>query len=288
MNFHSTLTAPFTADTPYDPQQMVGQRAMALLVGFVAIGLPSILYLGPKFLPGCERYSISHFYYSPFWGGIFIGMLTFIGAYLIAYKGETFWEKVAATVAGICAFGVAFLPAANHGCLERTEFRARAFANFKLDDAGVATLVSAPDAPDFFRLQDGMRVLGIEVASMHYISAMLLFSILAIFCLLVFTRTIDDRHKTGDTLKTTKRSRNWIYVTCGLVIVLSIGMLAWEFFATRGSTQINTPWNLARKTFLWEAVALYAFGTSWLVKGRLLRIFRDDIEHHELAIKSAA
>lgn len=267
-----------------DKQQ---QRTFALIVGIIAVALPSILLLGPMLGSGCPRYSISHFYYSPFYGGIFIGFLTFIGTFLLVYRG-TRDETYTTTFAGLCAFGVAFLPTGGHGCLRPMgdAFRARAFLQFNVDDRGIASLKLSEDErgqlllqnADHFTLLDEPLHFGLNFTDLHYLSAAGLFFVLLYFCFVVFVRQ-GRRHTTdGVHLTTIKKVRNTIYVLCGSVIYLSILNLGLEAYRNGGSGEIYTAWNLARSTFWWEAVALWAFGISWLVKGRFVPWLIDDSE----------
>ena len=61
------------------------QRRLAILVGCVAFGLPIVMMIGTFYGNTCFRQSISHYYYAQFLGTLFVGMLVFIGGFLIAY-----------------------------------------------------------------------------------------------------------------------------------------------------------------------------------------------------------
>ena len=83
----------------------------------------------------------------------------------------------------------------------------------------------------------------------HYISAVVLFGMFAVFCLWLF------RLGTTDPAPADKRRRNHTYVACGIVILIS---MAWAGIAHWKNYPIFIP----------ESVALTAFAVSWLIKGR--------------------
>jgi heme A synthase len=94
------------------------------------------------------------------------------------------------------------------------------------------------------------------VSTTHYVSAAILFACFAVFSLLLFTK--HDRRKG---LTGWKRFRNVLYVTCGIVIVLCVIWIAsvcWRNWSDHGERPIFWP----------EAIALWAFAASWLIKGR--------------------
>lgn len=94
--------------------------------------------------------------------------------------------------------------------------------------------------------------------SIHYIAAALLFTSFAVFSLWLFRRTDVPE---GELLPPDKRFRNRVYAVCGAVIIACI---LWA-----GSSRI---W--PHPIFWPEAIALWAFALSWLIKGRA---------HHTLA-----
>jgi hypothetical protein len=84
----------------------------------------------------------------------------------------------------------------------------------------------------------------------HYISAAIMFLILAYFCLCFYHRAFSKGHSEA-------RIRTLIYGTCGFLIILSIGVLALDNVF---DWSIKTP-NII---FIFENVGLSAFGVSWL------------------------
>ncbi|MGB3245366.1 MAG: hypothetical protein WBB25_12590 [Sulfitobacter sp.] len=270
------------APDPDPKYATIDQRELAMIVGLVALCLPGVLllasligYLVPDSMPHlqtCFRDSISHFYYAQFWGGLFIGALVFIATYLFVYKGEDTHkvEGKLATFAGFAALGVAIFPTSHHGCA-RSSFTSRAFANFGPVDGSEGTLgiILRPDLIGYFEL--------IPLSQwIHYFCALFLFAFLAWFAFFVFT-TVDDHQRNPDgSLKPEKLMRNRLYYFCGGVMVVAI--LALIAHAVFGSHVEGNRWNALNATFWCEAFALWAFGISWMVKGRFFEKLEDEAE----------
>lgn len=252
-----------------DPYATINQRTLAFFVGLVALGLPIIMLFGVfnPYWPTCYRASISHYYYAPFLGGPFIGALVFIGTYLWVYQGEDKdgAEGRLATWAGVFAIGVALFPTSGFGC-DAESFTARAMVSFgpdpdHLDLIKVPPIDGLPDLAPYFQLTTFS-------ASVHYACAALLFSFLAWFALFVFTAVEPHQRNPDGSLKPTKIIRNSLYVACGSIMICCIlGMAA---YAALGAwTDLDLSWWPRNKlTFWFETVALWAFGLSWMVKGR--------------------
>ena len=163
--------------------------------------------------------SISAYYYS---GAVvaFVGMLVALALFLITYRGfenKYGWvDRLAARIAGCAALLVAFFP------------------------------TTAPDGyPELPWWTALSRVV-------HYLSAIVLFSMFALFCLWLF------RMSSTDPPPPDKRRRNLIYILCGIAILIGMG---WAAVAGRNEQPIFWP----------ESLALIAFAISWLVKGRAPR-----------------
>lgn len=195
------------------------------LIGYIGLALPLILWVIAGWRPTglSARWrpmdSISAYYYS---GAVaaFVGLLVALALFLITYRGfdnKYGWvDRLAARIAGCAALLVAFFP------------------------------TSAPDGfPKLPWWTPSNR-------AVHYIAAIVLFSMFALFCLWLFRLTASDPPPPD------KRRRNGIYVVCGIVILISMtwaGVAGWK----------------ERPIFWPESLALIAFAVSWLVKGRAPR-----------------
>ena len=96
----------------------------------------------------------------------------------------------------------------------------------------------------------------------HVASALGLFSTLAYFCLVLFT-------KSGPTRTPKKEKRNRVYVACGWTMVVSIllaGLASWLLDAETIAA--------IKPVFYLESIAIGAFSISWFTKGGTL--WRDD------------
>ncbi|KIN64441.1 putative lipoprotein [Sulfitobacter noctilucicola] len=259
----------------------VDQRRLAKIVGSVAILLPLVLlvaslvsYLVPQSYPyfrTCFRDSISHYYYAHFWGGPFIGSLVFIATYLFVYQGEDAGgaERKLSTGAGFAALGVAIFPTSHHGC-DQPGFAARAFADFGplTEPEKALTLIGRENVDQYFQMMPLAEWI-------HYGSALILFLFLAWFAFFVFTSVDDDQKNADGSLTDEKILRNRLYYACGTIMVASIvALVAHFFFGGKG----NGGWNAGNWTFWCEAFALWAFGISWMVKGRFFERLKDEAE----------
>lgn len=247
----------------------IDQRKLAGVVGLVALLLPTVMIIAAftqltPFERTCYRNSISHYYYAPFLGSIFIGALIFIGAYMLAYQGtkQRRVERRLSTAAGIAAMLVALFPTEGAGC-QSDGFRARAFLPFKRE-GDVQTPVADIPLDRFFQMFD-RDILGLQVSSavLHYAAAAALFAFLAWFSLKVFTKVDPHQRKADGTLTPQKRIRNALYYFTGGLILVCIGVMGVAAY-------FQWPWWQTNKlTFWFESIALWAFGAGWLVKARL-------------------
>lgn len=270
------ISAPFQPDPNHMYQDelkyMLDQRLLARLVGLIAVFLPLALAVDGM-LSACFFNSISHFYYSRFSGGLFVLGLGISGTFLIAYRGESKLENRLATLAGISAFLVAFFPTEGPGC-EMLGFEARIFANVggsNLTDANLGV----PEVGGIFTFAPSSF-------SIHIVAAAVFLLILAFFALVVFTRVVPQAHVGADgRLTRNKKIRNVLYAGAGFIIVASLAALSANVIWGLPSGQVNA-WDLANATFIFEAIALIAFGFSWMLKARFFGTWL--LDEHELAV----
>lgn len=264
------LSSPFQPDPDHmysdELQYMLDQRTLARIVGLIAICLPLILTVD-GLNSACFYNSLSHFYYSRFTGGLFVLGLGVSGTFLIAYRGESQAENRLATIAGIAAFLIAFFPTTGPGC-ESLGFEARIFAHVGGSALNDIALSGPAVGGVFTYLPSSFGI--------HIVSAGVFFAILAFFALVVFTRIVPCKHICEDgTLRANKRKRNILYGASGFIIVASMAALIANAIWGKPSGVPN-PWDLANATFIFEAVALVAFGASWLLKARFFGSFLED------------
>ncbi|EFL87568.1 hypothetical protein [Ahrensia sp. R2A130] len=225
---------------------MISQRFFASLIGVIAFGLPTFLVFG-SLVGGCFRNSLSHNYYSSFFGDVFVVSLAAMGLFLFAYRGRDGrggLEDKLATVAGIAALGVALFPTEGDG-LDGKACASRAF----VDSVGGVSF-------ELFA----------NVWMLHVAAAVYVFGFLAYYALFNFTKVHSaesvDAH---GNLTPAKRHRNRLYRASGIAILGCIALLGLHSWIGHGWTF----WHAINATFWIEALALVAFGTSWIVRGRV-------------------
>ena len=107
------------------------------------------------------------------------------------------------------------------------------------------------------------------ISSIHFVSATLLFATLSYFSIALFT--LSSKKPT-----TRKRKRNRLYMICGYAMIGSIvliGVYILVFEKRYPALQSFDP------VFWLESIALWAFGISWLTKGKAIL---NDVEINDL------
>ncbi|WP_108815062.1 hypothetical protein [Loktanella sp. Alg231-35] len=245
-------------EKPFDPNwvspdkdaALRSQRILISIIGLTAILLPPAVVIVDRFAPSpCFRDSLSHYFYSQRAGVVFVMTLAFIGTLLSSYRAEARFVRRLAIVAGMAGLLVAVFPTEGPGCTEAA-FTARMFGSINAETPMVVFATA-------FILFPG-------VGTIHYIAAFVLFAIMLYFCAIVFRRSgAQDRDPDTQALLVVKRKRNRIYAACALVIAAAMIVM--------GLSQIDAiSGYFSQRVILYgEAVALWAFGIAWLVKGRL-------------------
>ncbi|PPK66515.1 DUF998 domain-containing protein [Actinokineospora auranticolor] len=114
---------------------------------------------------------------------------------------------------------------------------------------GLAVFPTAPDNPI-----GGDTVIGV----LHAVFAVVFFLTLAYFSAVLFRRS-DDPNPTPR-----KVARNHVYLVCGIVIVVCLALVGVCGFLFESQMAAARP-------VLWlEALAIFAFGFSWLTKGEAI------------------
>ncbi len=227
---------------------------VAFGVGCVALGLPIVMQVS-SFVWNAAYASISHYYFTRFTGDVFVGALCFIGAFLLTYRGVTVAENVISKFAGFCAFGIAIFPTTGAGANKAMLF-GRVFGEFETNDLGDIVVESVR-----YKANPSESLLGL----LHYGSAALLFLVLCWFCFRVFTQERPSDRDAAGQLTPHKRRRNRIYYISGGVIALCLTLMVARLLF--GEDWLW--WDAHRLTFWVETAMLWAFGVSWLLKGRL-------------------
>jgi len=204
------------------------------------MALPVILWV---YLYICHVYnipleSISHYYYTRA-GTIFAIIVSLLAIFLIVYKGEEQVDFYISLTAGVFALCVLLFPTSNlcKKCIDN-------------DHIYCVTILPENEAREIF----------------HYISAGIFLSCLAVLSLFLFTKSNMPAIQRGPA----KITRNRIYRTCGIIMVLAILVMLFGGFLELIPKKF---YGANHITFWMEALAVEAFGFSWLVKGEAL--FKD-------------
>ncbi|THD76889.1 DUF998 domain-containing protein [Thalassobius vesicularis] len=199
-------------------------------LGYLGVGFPILLVIGGLLAEHAVAPSVSDYYHTTM-RDLFVGSLFAIGVFLISYKGHPLknGERLSDDLVATIA-GIA-------------AFGVAVFPNETVIPEHAATLSQA--------------IIGYKAAAIgHYVSAMIFLGSLAYFCLVKFA-------------KTAKPARRRIYLACGWYIVLAgVAATVASYFKVAG----NPDWRALvidwRVVFWLEASGIWAFGLSWLTKGR--------------------
>lgn len=267
-------------DQRYRPHPSYGSEVfnlkfLASLIGFAAILLPIFLLASTAF--GLCRYdSISHYYYAPFAGDIFVGMLFAVSALMLGYRGQHPSEAMLARLAAIFALGVVLFPTRGQGCQD-ADFFTRTFRQHPTDvDISAVEGISAAQT----LVEQSIAVLNTQafntsdlIGTLHFVSAGLLFCVLFWFSFAVFTRPCSDEQarNPGDAKKLRNKIYNWAaFFIFAMILILLSRFLYLQL--TGSSSDPDGWWQRYNVTFALEAIALIAFGVSWAVKGRVFGV----------------
>lgn len=97
---------------------------------------------------------------------------------------------------------------------------------------------------------------GCWVHTLHFVFALLLFSVFIFFSIYLFRKTNPDKKMT-----TEKKYRNRVYLICGIIMILCILGIAVSFYLLDDS--ISKKYHLV---YWFESLALVSFGISWITK----------------------
>lgn len=196
-------------------------------LGILGLLFPFLLLFGGLLQDAKIHPSISDYYHTTL-RDLFVGVLFAIGIFLVSYKGhsrepgEPLSDNLAATLAGVGAFGLAIFP---------NRF--------------------APETLNIFQYY-----LESKASILHFTSAILFLGSMAYFCLGKFARTANPR-------------RRMIYRWCGWAIILfGLGATLASILRASGPESWRHVIETTGLIFWFEAFGIWAFGLSWLVKGK--------------------
>ena len=101
------------------------------------------------------------------------------------------------------------------------------------------------------------------VGTIHLICALLFFVTLIYFSMVLFVKS----SKPVELQSATKRKRNLVYKSCGVIMIICIALIGIYFLFLEKKFPVIVSFN---PVFWLEAIALVAFGVSWLTKGQFM------------------
>ncbi|RTY89821.1 hypothetical protein [Flavobacterium sp. GT3R68] len=211
---------------------------MRNLIGFSGMLLPFVLALttSKTFSDKIIEPSISDYYYTSN-GDVLVVMLSMLSVFLFTYKGYEWKEKMWTVIAAICGIGIAFSPTV-------TKYSRSSF--------------SVHTAHEKVPL-----ILGLE---RHLLFAVTFFITLSIISLVYFPKSNKKYLVDSKGNRTQKAKRNIVFKVCGwtmigCVLILGIYFLCTPVHEIAGDFPV---------IFVFEAIAIEAFGISWITKGETL------------------
>jgi hypothetical protein len=210
---------------------VIGYLQTRKIIGFLGILLPLILLVGNYIFSGCSSVQNSlSQYYYTNMSMVFTGILFAISIFLFSYKGYTKHDNQMGSIASVFGMAIAIFPTAKKVPLPPCNF----------------ALVPDP-FPSYFQY-------------IHLGSAFIFFSILAYFSIFLFTKSNDSTPTEG------KKMRNKLYKTCGYLIIACLIMLV----LVVTFEPIGNFLRPIKPIFVLEAIILWSFGFSWLIKGEFM------------------
>ena len=219
-----------------DEIALTRQKTLRILVGFLGVLLPLVLFLFLLIDRGYGKTleSISHYYYTRA-SGVFVLTLSLLAIFLIVYKGKKPIDFILSTTAGVCALLVVLFPTSNIS------------KNSESFPCSVTTL-----NPNDFRV------------TLHLISAVIFLLALAAMSLFLFTKSdVPRQYRTKE-----KNIRNVFFRICGIIMVIAM------LLAFLGSYNIIPLPMFGESLVFWmETIAVESFGFAWLIKAEVF--FKD-------------
>lgn len=236
-------------DQTKDPQYQYSMTHIGLrwIVGLIAILIPVVLFLASKYLDSVSlQPSISHYYLTPM-RDLVMGSLFALAVFLCSYrgykpeKGEWLTDRIVCFWAGFFLIIVVICP--------------------------IATEVFASNNSTGIDIPSIWVIVGKAIPQVHQYSAITFITLLGILAFVNFTRA----GRLGVSLPFRYRVEHGFYRLSGLTIFACVGALVAQYFI--GLSKGIDGWVFfPQATFWFESAAVFAFGFSWLIKTRLLKL----------------
>lgn len=214
-----------SSQDPLDSELIISFLTLRKAIGYIGIAMPIVVRLGAYVFEGIpSNESISAYYYTGM-RDVFVGTLFAIGVFLFCYRGPDTQDNILTNLAGLSAIAIGLLPMdpAYHHIIE-------------LKFPGI-------NNPDCYQNHGPLGY--------HIYAVGTFFIILSYLTIFRFTKP------TQPTVTRQKKSRNKVYILCGIVMLISLLSIVY-LKATSKNSSIFWP----------ETIAIVAFGCAWLTKGQ--------------------
>jgi hypothetical protein len=266
------VAADVSQRRPERNELIISYMFLRKTVGWIGTLLPIVLIVGNMiFFTSPRPYSMSGYYYTGM-RNVFVGALCALGVFLVAYAGYDKVDRWITNIAGLCAIGVALSPTKPSVCPAHTR---------------------TCGAPSVTHLSAGQQIVGV----IHLVFAAVTFVALGLMALRFAksARTpgggqdMMSRIRSGlglarlndDQRPPRKKARDVVYRACGIAILSCVALAALSNLLPT-SVKADAP-----LLFIFEALAVFAFGVSWFVKGQtLLPILKDQPQSMQSPLSS--
>lgn len=249
-----------------DDRELVSFITLRRAVGFLGISFPILLILGGfVFSPclsqntagACTRVlpTLSEYYASGA-RDIFVGVLCVIGFFFFAYRGHSREDDIAGDLACFFALGVALFPTTSQHMIIEKLHGASALGMFLvLFYFSACLFTQTKDTPRERAWQRIRRAMGRMARGVGR-----------------FVARKTAPNDPNDHRSPRKKLRDNVYLICGGVILVCV-LLCLASFAT--GLRTSPRYGGYNPVLILEAIALIAFGFSWLVKGEVFLVDND-------------
>ena len=212
---------------PLDDELIISYLTLRKAVGVLGLLMPIIVRVGARYFEQIpSNTSISAYYYTGM-RDVFVGTLAAIGVFLFCYRGPDKQDNILTNIAGACAVAIGLLPT-------EPEYHPLILAKFPQLLTDICYRNHGP--------------LGFHI---YVVGAF--FLIISYLTIFRFTKS------TQPNITERKKSRNKVYIACGVVMVICIVLIV-----------IIKLRDMTSSIFWPETVAIVAFGIAWLTKGHAI------------------
>jgi hypothetical protein len=213
--------------TPPESELVISFLTLRKAIGYLGIAMPIVVRVGAYLFENIpSNTSISAYYYTGT-RDIFVGTLFAIGVFMFCYRGYDAQDRVLTNAAGLCGAAIGLLP---------TEPIYHPVILARFPDVNTAACYQSHGPLGY-----------------HIYVVAAFFLIISYLTIFRFTKS-DKPVVTGR-----KKSRNRIYVLCGVVMLASLAAIVLLKWASRTAS-----------IFWPETIAIVAFGVAWLTKGEAI------------------